>query len=325
MISWTSFGNPFNKYHPIRPLILRYYGNIMNNLIRKELVERCNEYNQEKIALSQRKKSKSVIALTLETYLAENQREGASKEDQTFIAYATYQIRLFLSAGHDTTTSVLVYVYHMLHKHPAIRTLMMSEHDSVFGPDLSTVAAQLRSNPTLINQTSYTLAVIKETMRLYPPAGGYRLGGPGITLVDEKGLEFPTQECLISLVHHAIHVSPRVWLRAEEFLPERWLVEAGHELSPPNGAFRSFEQGPRNCIGQDLSLIELRIALVMTVRMMRIRPAYEKWDALKKGSLLGWIGFGKGAKNTINGDRAYQIEKGGAHPANGYPCIVEIR
>jgi cytochrome P450 len=92
---------------------------------------------------------------------------------------------------------------------------MLEEHSSIFGSDPSSVAAQLRLNPALINKTSYTLAVIKETMRMYTPAGAFREGGPGISLVDEQGLQFPTQDCLISIVHHAIHFNPRIWPRAE--------------------------------------------------------------------------------------------------------------
>lgn len=269
-----------------------------------------------------------MIALTLETYFADNQDRESSKLDENFVACATHQIRLFLFAGHDTTTSVLVYVYHMLHKYPEVLSRMCEEHASIFGPDESTVATMLRKNYALINQTPYTLAVIKETMRLYSPAGAFREGGPGVTLVNEQGTQFPTDGCLVSLVHHAIHLNPRVWPRAQDFIPERWLVEPGHELYPPNGAFRSFEQGPRNCIGQNLSLIELRVALLMTVRTIRIKSAYEQWDTMKNvgpvGSLMAWVGLGKGVKRSINGERAYQIEKGGAHPAEGYPCTVEL-
>jgi hypothetical protein len=107
MIAWTSFGNPLNKYHPIRPFILLYYGNIMNTLIKKELEDRFQEYKQDNSSLN---KSKSVIALTLETYLKGGHHRDNKVLDKTFAAYAKYQIRLFLFAGHDTTTSVLVYV-----------------------------------------------------------------------------------------------------------------------------------------------------------------------------------------------------------------------
>jgi len=80
------------------------------------------------------------------------------------------------------------------------------------------------------------------------------------------------------------------------------------------GAWRPFEFGPRNCIGQALVMIEVKTVLAMTLRELDVRPAYEEWDMLrgKKGGI-------------IDGERCYQIEEGSAHPADHYPCRVFLR
>jgi cytochrome P450 len=57
--------------------------------------------------------------------------------------------------------------------------MVRQEHTDVFGPDLETVPANLLEKPYLVNQLPVTIAVIKETLRLYPPAGALRLGEPG--------------------------------------------------------------------------------------------------------------------------------------------------
>lgn len=44
--------------------------------------------------------------------------------------------------------------------------------------------------------------------------------------------------------------------------------------------------GPRDCIGYNTNLIELRVMLVMGVRTMRSRPAYEEWDETRKKGLV---------------------------------------
>lgn len=112
-----------------------------------------------------------------------------------------------------------------------------------------------------------------------------------------------------------MHRSPKYWPRPDEFVPERWLVGPEHELYPQKGAWRAFEHGPRNCIAQDLVMVELSVLLVMVAREFEFRNCYEEWDMLKKE---------KGRKR-YRGERAYQIEEGAAHPADGYPCRVFVR
>ncbi|KAG9238985.1 hypothetical protein BJ875DRAFT_348045, partial [Amylocarpus encephaloides] len=67
-----------------------------------------------------------------------------------------------------------------------------------------------------------------------------------------------------------------------------------------------FEFGPRNCIGQGLVMNEPKKILALTVREFDIKDAYEGFDDMV----------------TVDGGRAYQFEKGGAHPADHLPCRV---
>ena len=103
---------------------------------------------------------------------------SSAKIDRHFADYATYQIRLFLFAGNDTTSSTIVYTFHLLSKHPDVLAKTRQEHDLVFGDSPSKAGTLLKERPTLLNQCSYTMAVIKETLRLYPPASTMRSGAP---------------------------------------------------------------------------------------------------------------------------------------------------
>jgi cytochrome P450 len=76
-----------------------------------------------------------------------------------------------------------------------------------------------------------------------------------------------------------MHRSAKYWLRPDEFLPERWIVPVGHELYPRHSAWRPFELGPRNYIGQALVMIELRVILACLTREFDLEPAYAEWDA----------------------------------------------
>jgi hypothetical protein len=318
--------------HPLRPLVQKYNGYIMNKYIRQELEKTYQETKRElSTGASERKAKsiKSVTTLALDAYLAERQGTDVlqqEKLDPSFADYATYQIRVFLFAGTDTTASMMVYVYHRLAKHPDWLGKLRKEHDEVFGTDPANAAAILKENPSLLNSCKLTLAFLKETLRLHGPAGTMRSGLPGITITDLEGNEQPMDYVGANVLHQALHINPRVWPKATEFLPERFLVGPEDELHPYPAAFRPFEQGPRNCIGQTLVWNELKISVILTCRDLEIRDAYDDFDA----KLQSEMGIGKRLKTkifgepikTLHGDRAYQTDSGGLHPVNGYPCYV---
>jgi hypothetical protein len=73
---------------------------------------------------------------------------------------------------------------------------------------------------------------------------------------------------------------------------------------------------------------EIKIVLVMTVRSFKIKPAYEDFDKTKlrddkySERRSNGIGVGPTEPRLYRGDRAYQTEKAGAHPSEGYPCYI---
>jgi cytochrome P450 len=303
----------------------------MNSYIRKELMQRFEEAIRERLKDHPTKSmpTKSVIGLALQAYLGDDQTITASKRnkpDEKFIEYATWQIRLFLFAGTDTTATILVYLYHVLAKHPTWLRKLREEHDQVFGKVPSEAAKILKENPNLLNSCRLTIAVIKEALRLYGPARSIRSGLPGITITDLQGNKHPMHYVGANILHQALHLNHRVWPKTEEFLPERFLVGPEHELYPNTLAFRPFEQGPRNCIGQTLVWNELKIALVLTCRELDIKDAYADFDAQRESNMgllertKQWM-FGK-PSTTLHGERAYQTDSGGLHPVDGYPCYV---
>ncbi|KAB8298217.1 hypothetical protein EYC80_001956 [Monilinia laxa] len=234
-----------------------------------------------------------------------------------FRTIATRNIRLLLFAGHDSTGSAISWSYYLLSKNPSALNKLIQEHDSVFGSDIKAVPELVKENPNLLNHLPYTAAVIKETLRLFPPASSIRQGMKGVDLVDEEGNLYPTENCMVYMLHLPIQHDPKYWHRAREFLPERWLAQQGDEIyCDVKGAWRPFEVGPRNCIGQALVMLELKIILAMVVRELEVQDAYKEWDTI--------FGDKKGMKE-VDGERAYQVDGGAAHPADGFPCRVAFR
>ena len=288
----------------------------MNNYISAELDERYAEFltGWNSASGSVKATSRSIIDLAIEGYMSQQPGHPPKKLSGEFKRWAQTQIRLFLFAGHDSTSSTICYTFYLLSKHPDVLDKIRTEHDQVFGKDITKTADILVEQPNLINQLPYTLAVIKESLRLFPAASGMRGGRSDVALYHEN-TRLPTEGMNIWVLHNVIQRRSEYWKQADEFLPERWLVDAENPLYPPKGGYRPFEHGPRNCIGQTLVYLDVKVVLALTIREFDIQDAYKEWDVLYPSKHI----------KTVNGERAYQISQGGAHPADGFPCRVSFR
>ena len=303
--------NPFEYFNFPRRYMHWKNGRQMDTYTGSELNKRYNEYRAD----PENTRTKAVIDLVIQTYISQDKKELPEKLDPAFHLFAIRQIRTFLFAGHDSTSSRICYILHLLSKNPSSLAKLRAEHDRLLGPNLSAAASLLSSKPHLIKSLPFTQAIIKESLRLFTPAASTRAGKPNVSLTSDAGTSLPTTSAIVFIVHTEMHRSPAYWPRPDEFLPERWLVGPEHELYPKKGAWRAFEHGPRNCIARDLVMVELSVVLAMVAREFEFSECYAEWDLMHPE---------KGMR-TYRGERAYQIEEGAAHPADGYPCRVFVR
>jgi cytochrome P450 len=219
-----------------------------------------------------------------------------------------------------------------LSKHPEALAKIRGEHDKIFGSDIKVASAVVEENPAVLNKLSYTLAVIKEALRLWPPIGGsYRdgrkeyedkslaphlpaLSSPPFTdqynhsvhLVHD-GKAWATYPWATFVNDHAIMRNEKSFRDPECFLPERYLVtDPSDPYFVQKDAFRAFEKGPRNCIGEAMALLQLKVCLVVTLRSFDICEMYSDADPV------------------VDGTRMYQTLNVTAKPSRGMPVKVKL-
>lgn len=179
-----------------------------------------------------------------------------------------------------------------------------AEHNEVFGSTLESSLEALSTQPALINNLPLTLAVLKEVLRLHPAGFTVREGLPGSTIHFE-GRDYPTYGHMISPLTTTLHRDAAIWgENSAEFDPDRFLDADRHD----NAAWQPFEKGPRNCIGQQLALVETKVIAVLVLRFFDFEAAF-------KGHGLSVPGYG---------GRAYQELKLTAKPKDGIPMRVKI-
>ncbi|TVY52005.1 putative sterigmatocystin biosynthesis P450 monooxygenase [Lachnellula cervina] len=127
---------------------------------------------------------------------------------------------------------------------------------------------------------------------LYPPASTTRSAEPGYLISGPNSAQLPTDGFIVWSNAYAIYRNGKYWPEPERFLPERWLVDDNNRLYPLKALFVHFLFRPRNWIGQELALLELRIVLTITAREFNIKSVYVEWDKLHPTK----------AVKTLNGD-----------------------
>ena len=208
-----------------------------------QLIQSCIDHRRqldEKIV-------QDLLAVLLENYDPKSEFEKIRNELLTFLV-----------AGHETSALGITWCLHILGHHSGIQARLFEE---VKGFDALEDLDMMN-----FSNLSYTIKVIKESMRLYPPIwnivrmakeedtiGGYTI---------QKG-----QQLMSNILE--IHHNEKYWPDAERFDPERFDAANTEELH--KFQYMPFGAGPRFCIGNNFAMFEMVILLVQWVRNFEIR------------------------------------------------------
>ena len=165
---------------------------------------------------------------------------------------------LFL-AGHETTALTLSWTWYLLAQNPAAEAHVHEELARVFA---GRAARPLEAKDA--ESLPYLDAVIRESLRLYPPA--YIVARVAIEPFELGGYSFPVGTTIL-MSQWVMHRDPRYFSEPLAFRPERWLDGLAADL--PAHAYFPFGGGPRRCIGQGFALMEA--ALVAATLAQRFR------------------------------------------------------
>jgi cytochrome P450 len=163
-------------------------------------------------------------------------------------------MKSFFFAGNDTTAATMGWIYSYLSKTPHALTALRTELASVFGVKStpSEIADQILQNPKILGQLEYTLAVIRETLRL-ESAQPIRMTPSDYPVKLRNGQEFILEKGQLIMIGSYM-MARQKWIWGDDaldFRPERFL-----EKEIPL-AFMPFGKRPRDCIGTNLAYMEV--------------------------------------------------------------------
>jgi cytochrome P450 len=167
-------------------------------------------------------------------------------------------ITLFV-AGHETTAAALTWSWYLLTEHPAIAQQLMAEIDGVLAGE--PITFDKIANLPLLD------AVIKETLRLYPPAFGF--GRSVQEPFTVAGTTFPRRAILLFSTF-ATHRSSRYYAEPEQFRPQRFVDEA---TQPDRYTYFPFGAGSRICLGNMFAMMEAAVILATMMANVTLQRA----------------------------------------------------
>lgn len=162
-------------------------------------------------------------------------------------------------AGHETTANALSWTFYLLAQHPQVEQKLVAE--------LQPYTTTPLTLPQLA-QLPYLEMVIKESMRLYPPAWATTR----IALEDFElgGYHIPKGSFLMTSMY-AVHRDKRYWDEPDAFRPERFSPE--NEANIPKYAYFPFGGGPRVCVGNQFAMMEAQLILGTILQQYSLRLA----------------------------------------------------
>lgn len=167
---------------------------------------------------------------------------------------------------HESSAAGLSWMFLLLDQHPEVHAKLMQEIEQQLGDESLTIAN--------IKNMPYLDAVVKESLRLFPPSGfGVRYATNDTTLAGYS-LSKGTAIYYSAYVNHRlaeVFESPLV------FSPQRWLSNN----APSNQDFNSFGFGPHNCMGKHFALLSVKTTLLSILR--RFSPRFVTPTRIDRG------------------------------------------
>ncbi|KAM8718346.1 hypothetical protein ACLKA7_000161 [Drosophila subpalustris] len=207
----------------------------------------------------------------------------------------------FMFDGLDTTSSTIAHCLLLLARHPECQQRLWQELDEACSRSRSSSSSNFSSRDQLLPdfdvlcELPYLSACLNESLRIYP-AGGWasKTCTSPYTFHGSRHREplqmYPGDNVMIPI--YGLHHDPNFYPEPEVFRPERFL-NGGLKRYQQMGVFLGFGNGPRQCVGIRLGLVQSKAAIAAIVRRYEVQANGRTLEGIQLDPLI-FVGAHKG-------------------------------
>lgn len=202
----------------------------------------------------------------LSMYLQATDKKGQGFTDAELLD----ELMTLIVAGFETSANTLNWVWYLIARHPEVEAKLIAEaHEHL--PNVSALSA------ASLAAMQYTQQVLEETLRLYPPVWLFTRRSHADDELEKFDVPSGTD---IYLSPFVLHRTERYWSDPERFDPGRF---APTEKPKKDRPFFPFSLGPRRCLGEYFSFLEMKVHLGLLLPRFHMRVIDDAQPELELG------------------------------------------
>jgi len=202
----------------------------------------------------------------LSMYLAATDKQGNAFSDAELLD----ELMTLIVAGFETSANTLNWVWYLIARHPDVEATLIEEAQRVL-PNVSAVS------DAALSAMTYTQQTLEEVLRLYPPVWLFTRRSHVEDELDDYDVPPGTD---IYLSPFVLHRTERYWPDPERFDPQRFATDSASRKEQP---YFPFSLGPRRCLGEYFSFLEMKVHLGLLLPRFRLRLLDEAEPHLELG------------------------------------------
>jgi len=202
----------------------------------------------------------------LSMYLGATDKQGRGFSDAELLD----ELMTLIVAGFETSANTLNWAWYLIAKHPNIEKKLIEEAQRIL-PNVSAV------NADSLNAMQYTQQTLEEALRLYPPVWLFTRRSHEADELDDYDVPPGTD---IYLSPFILHRTEHYWPDPTTFNPDRFAPSDKPRKDRP---YFPFSLGPRRCLGEYFSFMEMKVHLGLLLPRFRMRLLADEEPGLELG------------------------------------------